>query len=262
MTIDPRTAIGSRPSGANLLAAFVIALRIVGRAGGAAAFSAAMVFCFAAVAASSAIAAPPNQPAKVAQPGQAVGIVVPVQAGNPGLGGGGLPMLMYYNHINTIYRGDYRDAFTGYTADLGLGRMTATSRWIDSICYYTMIGESLYHEGKYAAALENFNAALRLQLAYPNWMAQVQFPTVIQANATGPTTPWGRTARNAKIWIPPQNMSVAVGQLFLNLQPNSSQVVTPPQLLQVGVMEIVPLHRAGAEAAAGDHGPGVPQRPI
>ena len=50
--------------------------------------------------------------------------------------------------------------------------MIAASRWIDSICYYTMIGESLYHQGKYAEALDNYNAALRLQLAYPNWMAK------------------------------------------------------------------------------------------
>ena len=158
---------------------------------------------------------------------------------NIGIGGGGLPMQMYYNHVVTIYEGDYSTALAGYKADLDLGRKTADSRYVDSICYYTMIGECFYREGKFADALDNYNAALRLQLAFPDWMARVQFPASIQASAGSVTTPWGRSNRTAKIWTPPQNMSVAQGELFLNLQANSSKVVAPPQYLQVGVTEII-----------------------
>ncbi|HEX3998901.1 MAG TPA: hypothetical protein VHX65_10150 [Pirellulales bacterium] len=217
---------------------FCAALVSAATAAGGAIVAAAGIACLALASATNAFGAPPN-PQQVQTTQTVVGIAIPVQIGNPALGGGGLPMQMYYNHVAVLYNGDYRDALAGYKADLGLGRMTATSRWIDSICYYTMIGESLYHEGKYAEALENYNAALRLQLAFPNWMAQVHFPAIIQASAVAPATPWGRTQRAAKVWNPPTYMQIEQGQLFLNLQPNSSQVVTPPQLLNVGVMEIV-----------------------
>lgn len=209
-----------------------------------AARSCAAIFCTAIVCwlaseAPPASAAPPNPTGQTGQQGQvAVGIGIPMQLGS-GLGGGGTPMQMYYNHIGTLYMGDYRDALTGYKTDLGLARMSTNSRWIDSICSYTMIGECLYKEGKFAEALENYNAALRLQLAYPNWMAQVHFPTIVQAAAAGPTTPWGRTNRTAKVWNPPTYMQIEQGNLYLNLQPNSSQVVVPPQLINVGVPEIV-----------------------
>lgn len=184
-----------------------------------------------------ALAAPPNQQLGGSQ--TIGGIVVPIAVGNPVIGGGGFPAQMYYNHIATISNGDYRDALAGYKADLGLGRMTANSRWIDSICYYTMIGEAYFHMGKYADALDNYNAALRLQLAYPNWMAQVRFPAILQTAANGPATPWGRSSRTAKLWMPPTYMQLGEGQLYLNLQPNSTQVVTPPQILNVGAAEIV-----------------------
>jgi tetratricopeptide (TPR) repeat protein len=208
---------------------------------GTAAFRATAMACILAIGATSAWAAPPTPPAVQTQPAQGVGIGIVIGIPQPGIaiGGGGLPMQMYYNHVGTVYAGDYKSALDGYKADLGLGRMTTNSRWIDSICYYTMIGECYYREGRFAEALENYNAALQLQLAFPNWMARVQFPALLQANAGGVTTPWGRSNRTAKVWIPPQNMSVAEGQLFLNLQPNSSQVVVPPQYLQVGVAEIV-----------------------
>ncbi len=182
-------------------------------------------------------AVPPNQQGSGLQ--SIGGIVVPIGVGTPGITGGGFPAQMYYNHIVTISNGDYRDALAGYKADLGLGRMTASSRWIDSICYYTMIGEAYFHMGKYADALDNYNAALRLQLAYPNWMAQVRFPGILQTASTGPAAPWGRSSRTAKLWIPPTYMQLGEGQLYLNLQPNSSQVVTPPQILNVGAAEIV-----------------------
>ena len=221
--------------------------------------SAAFAFVLA-IATSTALAAPPNQ--TPVQPGQAVGpgIVISIPGG-PAIGGGGLPMQMYYTHVGTLYDGDYRLALEGYRADLDLGRKTSNSRWIDSICYYTMIGESYYHAGKYADALENYNAALQLQLAFPNWMTQVHFPPSMQANLGNVVTPWGRSNRTAKIWNPAnQYMQVEQGQLFLNLQPNSSQIVAPPQLLNVGVARDHPLHGAGDEAAAGNHGTDLPAR--
>ena len=58
---------------------------------------------------SEALAAPPNQQT---QQGQAIiGITVPIQIGKAAIGGGGYPAQGYFNHIATIYNGDYRDAY-------------------------------------------------------------------------------------------------------------------------------------------------------
>ena len=55
------------------------------------------------------------------------------------------------------------------------GVHTPQSRWIDSICYYAMLGEVLYQEGRNADALAQFDQACQVLLAYPNWLLQVRF---------------------------------------------------------------------------------------
>ncbi len=146
-----------------------------------------------------------------------------------GMGGGidhNVPTQAYFSHFNTLYDGDYRDALELFKNDLASAIKTSQSRWIDSICYYTMVGESYYHLGDYGKALDNYNAALELATAFPNWMMQVQFPAAIRPR--GPTTqiiPWGKSTRGATVGQVPATMTISQGQAF----------VTPQQLVQGGV---------------------------
>ena len=94
-----------------------------------------------------------------------------------GMGSRAIPTQAYFNHFGTLFDGNYNDAIAAFRNDLGSGIKSSQSRWIDSICYYTMIGEAFYRKGKLGNALDNYNAALNLYLAFPNWMQQVQIPS-------------------------------------------------------------------------------------
>ena len=71
---------------------------------------------------------------------------------SPGAGGGPhrpAPTDTYFSHFAYLYDGDYAEALRAFNSDLGSSIKSSESRWIDSICYYTMIGECYYHLGQY-----------------------------------------------------------------------------------------------------------------
>ncbi|HEX5104627.1 MAG TPA: hypothetical protein VFV87_12490, partial [Pirellulaceae bacterium] len=60
----------------------------------------------------------------------------------------------YFNCFGSFYEGDFLDAGRDFR-DAGRGGIASTEgRWIDSICYYTMMGECYYQMGKMGDALD------------------------------------------------------------------------------------------------------------
>lgn len=152
---------------------------------------------------------------------------------------GSIPSQAYYNHFSAMYEGDYKGALEAFKTDFAGAVKTSQSRWIDSICYYTMMGECCYRMGKLGDALDNYNAALKLYIAFPNWMQQVQFPPNIQARPNHQNIPWGRSSRGTKLGNFPGTMLIAQGQLYIDQQLQQGGVVAPPQLTPIDVVEIV-----------------------
>ena len=74
---------------------------------------------------------------------------------------------------------------------------TAAQPWIDSICFYTMIGECHARLGQLDEALDDYNTALRIHLSAPDWLLHAQFDSKVVP--AGPnrerTAPWGKTSR-------------------------------------------------------------------
>src|SRR3990172_11109193 len=63
-----------------------------------------------------------------------------------------LPHTSYYLAVQAFYGGEYRDAERALGLETRSGLRIAQARWIDSICYHTMHGEVLYHQGRNAEA--------------------------------------------------------------------------------------------------------------
>ena len=81
-----------------------------------------------------------------------------------------------------------------------MGIKTVQARWLDSIAYYTMVGEAYYRLGKYPEAMENYNSALRLYIQYADFMLRVQFPPEIQSGGRLPGERHGEKARAVRSW--------------------------------------------------------------
>ncbi len=96
-----------------------------------------------------------------------------------------LPSQVYFATLPGYFDGDYRASLAGFLAHSRGGIRTTNGQWIDSICYLAMAGECNYQLGQLPQALQNFDAALKLYVAYSDWMMRVQFPPAIVAAAPG-----------------------------------------------------------------------------
>ena len=155
------------------------------------------------------------------------------------------PSNNYYAAFGPFYDGDYKMALSLFTEEWRMGIKTVQSRWIDSICSLTMIGECYYQMGQLDQALDNYTSALKLFLTFPEWMLSVQFTELRpQSAADFRGISWGMSTRHttpAKI-----NPSMLIGQGDVFATQNSLQLGIPVQtavLYRVGVPEIAGARR-------------------
>src|SRR5688572_5911175 len=64
-----------------------------------------------------------------------------------------IPDATYYLAVQSIYAGEYRQAERALRRESQHGVRAGQTRWIDSICHHTMLGEVLYQQGRNGEAL-------------------------------------------------------------------------------------------------------------
>ncbi|HVC95479.1 MAG TPA: CHAT domain-containing protein, partial [Pirellulales bacterium] len=131
------------------------------------------------------------------------------------------PPPSYFNVHQVYYQGNYLAALNGYgiQAQSAITNGATLQKWIDSICYQTMLGECRYQMGQYEAALIHYNFAVGYYLASPNWLQQVMFtPAAIMPANAGQmvATPWHPVPRAAVIGAYPPYVSIMQGVINFN----------------------------------------------
>jgi CHAT domain-containing protein len=121
------------------------------------------------------------------------------------------PSDSYFLIFREFYAGDYKNALDGFQSEARSCIKAGQTRWIDSICYETMIGECFYQMGVLDKALEHYSVALELASAYPDWMIRVQFPA-IRASGGRRQLPWGASTRRSALGNYPA-MLIGQGQI-------------------------------------------------
>ena len=150
-----------------------------------------------------------------------------------------VPSAGYHSGFAPFYEGRYKDALNLFRDEARGAIKTPQSRWIDSICYETMIGECYYQMGDLSQALEHYTAAVQLYLAFPDWMIRVQFPLAIGPSATRTQIPWGASSRQAQLGSYPQEMPITQGRLDQTEVIQRGGVVQPLTARLIRVEEIV-----------------------
>ena len=155
------------------------------------------------------------------------------------LGGKSIPSLGYHVAFLDFHDGEYQDALKSFRRE-GRGAIkNAQTRWIDSICYHTMCGECYYQMGQYADALEHYDSALKLYLAFSNWMTLVKFPANIQPAASQRAVPWGRSARRTRLGRYPNSMLIRQGEVLTEQSLRKGGTIQQPIYFSIKVQEIV-----------------------
>ncbi len=120
------------------------------------------------------------------------------------------------------------------------GIRSTEGRWVDSICYHTMMGECFYQMGKIAEALDQYNSALRLAVAHKGWMVRVEYPDLLQPSASTvrSTINWGVSQRNTQLVRIPDRLGSFQGQMVTEQAIRSGGVIAGPQLYPLNVKEV------------------------
>ena len=152
-----------------------------------------------------------------------------------------VPGDMYFLSFRPYYAGEYkaaarafRDAAAGGIQDLGV-------RWVDSICYHTMIGECHYRMGELPQALDRYEAALNLYLMHNDWLLRIDFPRNLSASGrtVRSTIRWGASKRPSVLGHFPDSMLSAQGRLDNETVLRQGGVVQAPRFIPVDVKEVV-----------------------
>jgi tetratricopeptide (TPR) repeat protein len=152
------------------------------------------------------------------------------------------PPPSYYFGFNELNDGDYKNALQIFNRELRGAYRNGQSRWIDSICDYAMVGECQYRMGDYAAALESYEAALRLYVQTADWMLHVQFPPTLGNSGNSRGTPWGSSTRGSRPARIPETLPLGVGMFNPNQTLQVLQqggVLQAPMYLSVNTQEVV-----------------------
>ncbi|MEX0678811.1 MAG: CHAT domain-containing protein [Pirellulales bacterium] len=155
-------------------------------------------------------------------------------------GGGHVPSQLYFRTLPLYYDGNYRDALVSFRNQNTNGIKTVNSQWIDAIGYFTMSGECYYQMGQLQAALEQYDAALKLFVAYSDWMMRVQFPPAI-VPAANPVraTPWGQSKRGAAVGVFADTYVMGLGQIDQTQVVRGGGTIQAPIMFPVHVAEVV-----------------------
>ncbi|MGA2799004.1 MAG: CHAT domain-containing protein, partial [Thermoguttaceae bacterium] len=149
------------------------------------------------------------------------------------------PSATYFMIFREFYAGDYKNALDAFQSEARSCIKAGQSRWIDSICYETMIGECFYQMGVLDKALEHYSLALEITAVFPDWMIRVQFPQIRGAGTRRPY-PWGAGTRRSTLGYYPSSMLISQGQInSASIALQQGGVVQQPVLYSISPQEIV-----------------------
>ncbi|MCA9260795.1 MAG: tetratricopeptide repeat protein, partial [Planctomycetales bacterium] len=150
------------------------------------------------------------------------------------------PSQSYYRSVEELYRGEYREAQRDFLQELRGAVKTVSTRWIDSICYHAMLGETYYQMGRLWDALEQFDAAANLYLQYPKWMLRVNFTQTPRPEPSRARVivPWGASQRGAVLGDMSHSMQIAQGTLNNQRVAQEGGVLQQAQYWTIDVVEV------------------------
>lgn len=152
--------------------------------------------------------------------------------------GRSVPKSSYYAAKRAYYAGEYRVAARGFAQALRSGVRIGQLRWIDSICYYTMLGEIHFRQGNLAQSLESHELAIQVHLANDGWMSRLRYPSIGPSNdRIQARIAWG--ARSTVMGDFPETMGSLEGSFDLTIPFQIGGAVNPAHLRSVDASEVV-----------------------
>lgn len=161
------------------------------------------------------------------------------QFGQTRVGRNQFPAQRYYNSFFQFYSGEYSRAARDFERG---GLRIGQNRFIDGVCYSTMLGECNYHMGNYPAALAAYEDALKLMMGYSKnkWQDNVNTVEIQQDTAAiqQAKVTWHRSNRT-RVGNIPDSFSMLFGRLDAERALVEGGVIENAEYKQVDVAEVM-----------------------
>jgi CHAT domain-containing protein/tetratricopeptide (TPR) repeat protein len=155
-----------------------------------------------------------------------------------GLGASEIPSMRYYASIDGEYfDGEFERALETFNDERRGAIKKPGMLWLDSICYYSMMGECYYHMGQLEKALDCYTTAIQLYVQHNDWLILVDFQNPRPANLR--PCPWGTSSRGAKMGDFPRSMSIMQGEINVTAQIERGGLVQQAIKIPIHVSEII-----------------------
>ncbi len=155
-----------------------------------------------------------------------------------------VPIDSYFAGFGPFYQGDYERAAEVFASANRSGVRSTEGRWVDSICYSTMLGECNYHMGNHAEAKNHFDTALLLFIQHSAWMLRFNPDSLVAISPTSndqrSSVTWGATTRNTLIGNFPEVLPIFQGNTNAQNQQvaQTGGVLRAPQYVPVRAAEV------------------------
>jgi tetratricopeptide (TPR) repeat protein len=158
--------------------------------------------------------------------------------------GSSLPKRSYYQAFSFYRDGNFQRAGREFQQGYNTAYQEGDARYVDSICFLTMMGECHFHMGNYADALTNYEQALKLYLSFvkSGWQARIDPPKVLPADAGAfvrSRVNWGTPTRTAQIPKMPATFMVLMGRVDASRVIQEGGAWDPARLRPVDVTEVM-----------------------
>ncbi len=170
----------------------------------------------------------------------------------------------YYVSYELLKNGLMEKADEGFRTALRPLNIEIEARRIDSVPALTMRGECLYHMGRIAEALEQYDAALMVSIQAADWIRTVQHPTAVVEKVDPATRSiqWAASQRNLKVGAISRKWQVSVGASGRLIQIPNADTLQPGVILTVDAMEILRCQAIAARRRFQILGPLAAESPI
>ncbi len=178
-----------------------------------------------------------------------------------------IPNIAYFQNggFGSFNDGDFKSAGQSFRQSASGGfKSIDDQRWVDSICFHAMIGESYYQMGDMGNALEQFSAAVQLSVNHRDWMLRVEFsPIEPEANVKNQPN-WGSSQRRTKLGHFPDHFQIMQGKTQAEnaAAAQNGGVIVPQELYSCYVGEIVRCSALAISRRAEILGPASPHDPL
>lgn len=167
-------------------------------------------------------------------------------AQNPGGSGSPkqFPSQEYYLAITSLENGELEEALAGFREAFQRSWRVGTLRFIDSIAPLVMTGECYYQQGNLTLALQQYEAALTLQVQSSGWSVRINANNlggVGGANNTAATRgiQWGNSQRGSTFVGLPRFIPCTVGQLDTLEAVRRGGVIIPAEVIRIDIGEVL-----------------------